>query len=110
MIRLGAILAAAAIALAAPGMAQTSGGSLNLSQIYGSEAVSLDRPIVTGDDNVHHQNSEQLIDRLISFNKPFSMMAYPNRTHGISEGVNTRLHMYTMLTTYLHDHLPPDAK
>jgi dipeptidyl-peptidase-4 len=60
----------------------------------------------TGDDNVHYQNSEQLIDRLIGLNKQFSMMAYPNRTHGITEGRNTRLHLFTMLTNYLHDHLP----
>ncbi len=60
----------------------------------------------TGDDNVHYQNSEQLVDRLIGLNKQFSMMAYPNRTHGISEGANTRLHLFTMMTNYLHDHLP----
>ncbi len=62
----------------------------------------------TGDDNVHYQNSEQLVDRLIELNKQFSMMAYPNRTHGITEGRNTRLHLFTMLTNYLHDHLPAD--
>ncbi|HWK36386.1 S9 family peptidase [Sphingomonas sp.] len=64
----------------------------------------------TGDDNVHYQNSEQLIDRLIALNKPFQMMAYPNRTHGISEGANTRLHLFTMATRYLNDHLPAGGK
>jgi dipeptidyl-peptidase-4 len=62
----------------------------------------------TGDDNVHYQNAEVLIDRLISLNKPFSMMAYPNRTHGISEGENTRLHLFGMITRYLGEHLPAD--
>jgi dipeptidyl-peptidase-4 len=61
----------------------------------------------TGDDNVHYQNAEKLVDRLIALNKPFSMMAYPNRTHGIYEGVNTRLHMYSLITRFLGEHLPP---
>jgi dipeptidyl-peptidase 4 len=33
-------------------------------------------------------------------------MAYPNRSHAISEGVNTRRHLFTLLTRYLKDHLP----
>ncbi len=60
----------------------------------------------TGDDNVHYQNAEALIDRLIGLNKTFSMMAYPNRTHGISEGSNTRLHLFGLITRYLEEHLP----
>lgn len=55
----------------------------------------------TGDDNVHYQNSEALINELIKYNKPFSMMAYPNRTHGIYEGKNTRYHLYGLLTNYI---------
>jgi len=60
----------------------------------------------TGDDNVHYQNSEALIDALVRENKPFTMMAYPNRSHGISEGRNTQRHLYELLTRYLHEHLP----
>jgi dipeptidyl-peptidase-4 len=60
----------------------------------------------TGDDNVHYQNAEQLADRLIGLNKPFSMMAYPNRSHGIHEGANTRLHLFSLATRYLEEHLP----
>ena len=60
----------------------------------------------TGDDNVHYQNSEQLINELIKHNKQFQMMAYPNRTHGIYEGQNTRRHLYTMLTNYLMEKCP----
>ena len=55
----------------------------------------------TGDDNVHYQNSEALINELIKYNKQFSMMSYPNRTHGIYEGKNTRYHLYRLLTNYL---------
>jgi dipeptidyl-peptidase-4 len=63
----------------------------------------------TGDDNVHYQNAEQLVDRLIGLNKRFSLMIYPNRTHGISEGANTRLHLFELATRFLRDHLKPDA-
>jgi dipeptidyl-peptidase-4 len=60
----------------------------------------------TGDDNVHYANTEALIDELIAHNKQFAMMAYPNRSHAISEGVNTRRHLFTLLTRYLQAHVP----
>ena len=55
----------------------------------------------TGDDNVHYQNSEVLIDKLIKYNKIFSFMSYPNRAHGIRKGVNTSRHLREILTNYL---------
>lgn len=58
----------------------------------------------TGDDNVHYQNAEMLINELIRYNKQFSIMPYPNRSHGIYEGRNTRRHLYTLLTNYLNEH------
>lgn len=60
----------------------------------------------TGDDNVHYQNTEAVINALIEANKSFTMMAYPNRTHGIFEGKNTTRHLYELLTRYLHERLP----
>jgi dipeptidyl-peptidase-4 len=60
----------------------------------------------TGDDNVHYQGTERLVNALIAANKPFTAMAYPNRTHAIAEGKGTRRHLYELLTRYLHDHLP----
>ncbi len=60
----------------------------------------------TGDDNVHYQGTETLINELIAQNKQFTMMAYPNRTHGIFEGENTTRHLYSLLTRYLNEHLP----
>ena len=60
----------------------------------------------TGDDNVHYQGTEQLINKLVSLNKPFQVMSYPNRTHGIFEGRNTSAHLYNLLTRYLTEHLP----
>lgn len=60
----------------------------------------------TGDDNVHYQNTEMLINELIRHNKQFQMMAYPNRTHGIYEGKNTRKHLYTMIHNFLLENVP----
>jgi dipeptidyl-peptidase-4 len=60
----------------------------------------------TGDDNVHFQGTEALINELVRYNKPFTMMAYPNRTHSISEGKNTTRHLYELLTRYLTQNLP----
>jgi dipeptidyl-peptidase-4 len=60
----------------------------------------------TGDDNVHYQGTEKLVNKLIEENKPFTIMAYPNRTHAIAEGKNTRRHLYELLTRYLNEHLP----
>ncbi len=64
----------------------------------------------TGDDNVHYQNAEYVINELIKYNKHFTMMAYPNRSHGIFEGEGTTLHLYNLLTKYLYDNLPAGAK
>jgi dipeptidyl-peptidase-4 len=64
----------------------------------------------TGDDNVHYQGTEKLINALIENNKQFTMMAYPNRSHGIYEGRGTTLHVYTLLTNYLKENLPPGPK
>jgi dipeptidyl-peptidase-4 len=61
----------------------------------------------TGDDNVHYQGTEALINALIAANKPFTMMAYPNRSHGIYEGPGTTQHLYGLLTRYLNEKLPP---
>ena len=61
----------------------------------------------TGDDNVHYQGSERLIDELVKHNRQFDFMAYPNRTHGVSNGEGTELHRYTMMTDYFVEHLRP---
>jgi dipeptidyl-peptidase-4 len=60
----------------------------------------------TGDDNVHYQGFEMLVNELVTNNRPFSMMSYPNRSHGISEGRGTTLHLYSLFTRYLNEHLP----
>ena len=60
----------------------------------------------TGDDNVHYQATEALINRLIAANKQFSVFPYPNRSHAISEGQGTQRHLVGLMTRYLYDKLP----
>jgi len=64
----------------------------------------------TGDDNVHYQNTEVYINELVKYNKQFQLMSYPNRSHSISEGEGTFLHLATMFTKYLKQHCPPGAR
>jgi dipeptidyl-peptidase-4 len=62
----------------------------------------------TGDDNVHYQGSEKLVNELIKHNRQFTMMSYPNRSHSIREGKNTLRHLFELLTRYLAEKLPPE--
>ena len=50
----------------------------------------------TGDDNVHFQNSMQMINQLIKAGKPFELMIYPNKTHSIS-GSDARDHLFHLI-------------
>jgi len=50
----------------------------------------------TGDDNVHFQNSMQMIDALIKAGKQFQLMIYPNKTHSIA-GADARAHLFHMI-------------
>ena len=64
----------------------------------------------TGDDNVHYQGTERLINRLVELGKPFDVMVYPNRSHCICEGTGTTLHVYSLLTRYLLTNLPAGGR
>jgi dipeptidyl-peptidase 4 len=59
----------------------------------------------TGDDNVHVQNSYTMINSLIEANKQFDMFVVPDRAHGIYEGKNMRLNLYTKMTSFVEEHL-----
>jgi dipeptidyl-peptidase-4 len=61
----------------------------------------------SGDDNVHFQGTELLINKLVELEKPFDFMEYPNRTHSISEGPGTSFHVYSLIARYLESHVPP---
>ncbi|MBN2891251.1 MAG: S9 family peptidase [Bacteroidales bacterium] len=58
----------------------------------------------TADDNVHPQNSFEMIAKLVEAEKQFTTLPYPNRNHGIYGG-NTSIHLYTMKTNFLIKHL-----
>jgi dipeptidyl-peptidase-4 len=64
----------------------------------------------SGDDNVHYQNCEVLVNELIKQNKIFSMIEYPMRSHGIYERENTTRHLYETMFWYWKKNLPPGEK
>lgn len=64
----------------------------------------------TGDDNVHYQNAEMLVNELIKHNKQFHFMPYPNRSHSFREGEGTAKHLSTLYTNFLKEHCPPGGK
>ena len=61
------------------------------------------------DDNVHYQHSAQMAEALQAENKQFEFMVYPGRNHGIYGGT-TRLHLFTMLTDFVGEHLTGDVQ
>ncbi|HLW84974.1 MAG TPA: S9 family peptidase [Candidatus Sulfotelmatobacter sp.] len=58
----------------------------------------------TSDDNVHFQNSIQMIDALIKARKQFRLMIYPGKTHGIA-GPDARIHLFTMIADHFEREL-----
>ncbi|MFT4660326.1 MAG: dipeptidyl-peptidase-4 [Patiriisocius sp.] len=58
----------------------------------------------SGDDNVHHQNSMEMITALVKENKEFDLMIYPDKNHGIYGGT-TRLHLFNKITKFLEENL-----
>ena len=59
----------------------------------------------TGDDNVHFQGTQRMLNKLIDLNRQFSFMEYPNRRHGI-----TGIHLDTLRYGFLEEHLPAGPK
>lgn len=64
----------------------------------------------TGDDNVHYQNAEMMINELVKYKKPFQLMSYPNRSHSISEGEGTSAHLALTYTKFLKENCPPGGR
>ncbi|HEY4964941.1 MAG TPA: S9 family peptidase [Puia sp.] len=64
----------------------------------------------SGDDNVHYDNAEMLINELVRYNKAFQFMEYPNRTHAINEGPGTTEHLNNLFKNYLNAHCPGGGK
>ena len=58
----------------------------------------------SADDNVHVQNTYEMVSALIKANKKFDLFIYPDKNHGIYGG-NTRLHLYRLMTDYIIENL-----
>jgi dipeptidyl-peptidase-4 len=58
----------------------------------------------SADDNVHYQNTMEMIDALVKANKEFDLFIYPNKNHGIYGGT-TRLHLFNKMTNFLLEKL-----
>ncbi len=58
----------------------------------------------SGDDNVHVQNSMQMMEALIQANKQFDSQIYPDKNHGIYGG-KTRVQLYTKMTNFIKENL-----
>lgn len=58
----------------------------------------------SGDDNVHYQNSMEMINALVAADKDFDLFIYPNKNHGIYGG-NTRNHLFRMMYEYTLENL-----
>jgi dipeptidyl-peptidase-4 len=60
----------------------------------------------TGDDNVHFQNSTQMITALVKSNIKFESAYYPNKHHGISGSAdNTTYHLWSKMTGWIMENL-----
>lgn len=64
----------------------------------------------TGDDNVHYQNCEILVDELVKHGKMFTQVSYPMRSHSINEGEGTTLHLRRTMAKYWIEHLPAGGR
>ena len=58
----------------------------------------------SADDNVHVQNTMEMVSALVKANKQFDLFIYPDRNHGIYGG-NTRYHLYKKMTDFILDNL-----
>lgn len=58
----------------------------------------------SGDDNVHYQNTMEMINALVKADKQFDLFIYPNKNHGIYGG-NTRNHLFNMMLNYTLENL-----
>ena len=58
----------------------------------------------SADDNVHYQNSMELVNAMVKADKQFDLFIYPNRNHGIYGG-NTRNHLFNMMLNFIEKNL-----
>jgi len=58
----------------------------------------------SGDDNVHYQNTMEMVNALVAADVDFDLFIYPNKNHGIFGG-NTRNHLFRMMYKYTMENL-----
>ncbi|MBL0328999.1 MAG: S9 family peptidase [Bacteroidetes bacterium] len=58
----------------------------------------------SADDNVHYQNTMEMITALVKANKQFDLFIYPDKNHSIYGG-NTSFHLYTKMTDFILNNL-----
>jgi hypothetical protein len=63
----------------------------------------------THDDNVHFQQSTQMVDAFIAAGEQFDFFMYPNKTHSIA-GRDTQVHLYGMMLDFWRERMPPGAR
>ena len=54
----------------------------------------------SADDNVHFQNTMEMVNALVKANKQFDLFVYPNKNHGIYGG-NTRNHLFNLMLNFI---------
>ena len=81
--------------------------SINLAQNLAGKLLLIHG---SGDDNVHYQGTERLVNTLVQLGKPFDLMVYPNRTHAIAEGKGTTPHLHKRIARYFLEELPPGPR
>ena len=60
----------------------------------------------SADDNVHVQNAMVLINTLVSLQKDFDWLIYPDKNHGIYDNTgSTRYQLYTKMTNFIIENL-----
>ena len=64
----------------------------------------------TGDDNVHYQSCEMLVNELVRHGKVFSQISYPMRSHSINERPGTTFHLRKSMTNYWLKNLPAGGR
>jgi len=88
------------------GLVQDNGGGYDNSTVSAAGDLHGSLLLVhgTSDDNVHFQNTIQMVDALIKAGKQFRLMVYPNKTHGIS-GPGTRTQLFHMMEDFWNQEL-----
>ena len=84
--------------------AENAGGYDNNSPVNHADKLKGPLLLVHGsaDDNVHFQNSMEMVNALVAAGKDFDFFVYPDRNHGIYGG-NTRLHLYNMMLDFVEE-------